>query len=60
MTEASSVSAKSAIFLRISSPIGLSARQMSMSGEMPISRNLCAECWVGLVLSSPAASIKGT
>jgi hypothetical protein len=27
---------------------------------MPISRSFCTECWVGLVLSSPAAGIQGT
>jgi hypothetical protein len=40
---------------RISSVIGLSVRQMRMSGWMPISRSLPTECWVGLVLISPAA-----
>ena len=31
------MSAKSAIFFLMSSPMGLSARQIRMSGEMPIS-----------------------
>src|SRR5216117_2221933 len=31
-----------------------------MSGWMPISRSALTECWVGLVLSSPEASMKGT
>jgi hypothetical protein len=28
------------------------------SGWMPISRSFCTVCWVGLVLSSPAAAIR--
>jgi hypothetical protein len=37
-----------------------SARHSSASGWMPISRSFCTVCWVGLVLSSPAAAMKGT
>jgi predicted protein tyrosine phosphatase len=31
---------------------------MMMSGWMPISRSLATDCWVGLVLISPAARMK--
>ncbi len=48
------------ILSRSSSGIGRSARQISASGWMPISRSFCTVCWVGLVLSSPAAAIQGT
>ena len=44
-------------FFLMSSFMGLSARQMSTSGLMSISRRRCAERWVGLVSSSPAASM---
>ena len=46
--------AKSAIFLRMSSPSSPSERARSMSGWMPMRRSSLTECWVGLVLSSPA------
>jgi hypothetical protein len=39
---------------------GRSARHSSTSGCMPISRSFCTVCCVGLVLSSPAAAMKGT
>ena len=34
-------------------------RQSRMSGWMPIERSSLTECWVGLVLSSPALGMKG-
>ena len=37
-----------------------SLRQTSMSGWIPISISSRTECWVGLVLSSPAAAMNGT
>ncbi len=43
------------ILLRIALLSGFSVRQISTSGWMPISRSLATLCWVGLVLSSPAA-----
>ena len=46
--------ANSAIFLRISGDRALSERHISMSGAMPMRLSSLTECWVGLVLSSPA------
>jgi hypothetical protein len=48
------------IFSRSSSGMARSARHSRASGWMPISRSFCTVCWVGLVLSSPAAAIQGT
>ncbi len=48
---------KSAILSFISREISRSERQRRMSGWMPISRSSLTECWVGLVLSSPAAAM---
>ncbi len=39
---------------------GRSARQRSMSGWMPMERSSLTECWVGLVLISPAVGMYGT
>ena len=44
----------SAILSRMSRESGSSLRHMTMSGWMPIRRSSWTECWVGLVLSSPA------
>jgi hypothetical protein len=44
----------SAILRRSASGIGRSARHSRTSGWMPIERSSLTECWVGLVLSSPA------
>ena len=51
---------KSAIFSFRPRAIGRSQRQIRMSGWMPISRISLTECWVGLVLSSPAVAMYGT
>ena len=52
--------ANSAIFLRMSPDSSDSLRQSSMSGWMPMRRSSLTECWVGLVLSSPAWPMYGT
>ena len=39
---------------------GCSARQMIISGLMPMRRSSPTLCWVGLVFSSPATFINGT
>ena len=44
----------------MSAEIGCSLRQIRMSGWIPICISSRTECWVGLVLSSPAAAMKGT
>ena len=49
-----------AILRRSPSGRGCSLRQTSTSGWMPIERSSLTECWVGLVLSSPAAAMYGT
>ena len=46
-----------AIFLHSASGIGRFARQSRRSGAMPMLRSSFTECWVGLVLSSPAVSM---
>src|SRR5581483_5598767 len=51
---------KSAIFLRSEIGTGRSQRHRMMSGWMPIDRSSFTECWVGLVLSSPALGMKGS
>ncbi len=60
MTASTGSEAKSAIFLRMSTESSPSERHMSMSGWMPMRRSSCTECWVGLVLSSPACPMYGT
>ena len=50
----------SAILRRSSRGNGRSVRQSRTSGWMPIERSSLTECWVGLVLSSPALGMKGT
>ena len=37
-----------------------SQRHRRMSGWIPMARSSRTECWVGLVLSSPAAAMYGT
>ena len=44
-----------AILRRSASGSGRSVRQRRISGWMPIERSSFTECWVGFVLSSPAA-----
>ena len=44
----------------MSAEIGCSLRQIRMSGWIPICISSRTECWVGLVLSSPAAAMYGT
>src|SRR3989304_1166926 len=58
----SSTSQKSAIFDLMAgvSRCSLSVRHSSTSGWMPIARSSLTECCVALVLSSPAAWMKGT
>jgi hypothetical protein len=51
---------KSAIFRRSLSGIGRSARAITMSGWIPISRSSFTECCVGLVFISPAVAMNGT
>ncbi len=60
MTASVPSDAKSAIFLRMSSPSSLSLRQRSMSGAMPMRRSSLTECCVGFVFSSPAWPMYGT
>ncbi len=43
-----------AIFERIEASSEASERQTTTSGWMPMRRSSLTECWVGLVLSSPA------
>ena len=52
--------ANSAIFLRTSCGSPPSERHTTMSGWMPMRRSSLTECWVGLVLSSPAWPMYGT
>src|ERR1700687_5614110 len=51
---------KSAILRRSPSGKGLSARQSTTSGWMPISRSSLTEYCVGLVFISPAVAMNGT
>ena len=37
----------------------IAARQSRICGWTPIERNSLTECWVGLILSSPAVGMKG-
>ena len=60
MTAFSGTLVNRAILRRSLSGSGFSLRQTRMSGWMPIERSSFTECWVGLVLSSPAAAIQGT
>ena len=60
MTAASSTLVNSAILRRSESGSGRSQRQRRMSGWMPIERSSLTECWVGLVLISPAEAMYGT
>ncbi len=60
ITPSSGTLVNSEIFSRSSSGTRRSARHSSASGWMPISRSFCTVCWVGLVLSSPAAAMYGT
>src|SRR5471032_1341942 len=60
MTACSSMFENSEILARSSSGMGRSARHSSAFGMMPISSSFCTECWLGLVLSSPAEVMKGT
>ena len=47
--------------LSLSAPLtGRSERQMMASGWMPMLRRAATLCWVGLLLNSSEASIKGT
>ncbi len=50
---------KSPSLRRSSRGISRSVRQSRMSGWMPMERSSATECWVGLVLSSPAEGMKG-
>jgi hypothetical protein len=54
MTAFSGTLVNSAILRRSSSGRCCSARQSRMSGWMPMERSSLTECWVGLVLISPA------
>ena len=60
ITARSSRSANSAILARSSRDSGLDERQTTTSGGIPMRRSSLTECCVGLVLSSPAASMIGT
>ena len=60
MTAFSGTLVNSAILRRSPSGSGCSLRHSRMSGWMPIERSSFTECWVGLVLSSPAAAMYGT
>ncbi len=60
ITPSSRTLANKDIFARSSSGIGRSARQTRAVGKIPISRNFCTLCCVGLVFNSPAVAIKGT
>ena len=59
-TQSKSTLQKKAILRLMSAEMACSLRQMRMSGWRPICINSRTECWVGLVLSSPAAAMKGT
>jgi hypothetical protein len=54
------MSAKSAIFSRMSAESGPVERATTMSGWIPIRRNSLTECCVGFVFNSPAESTNGT
>jgi hypothetical protein len=54
------MSAKRAIFSRMSGDNGPLERATTMSGWIPIRRNSFTECCVGFVFSSPAESTNGT
>ena len=60
MTADSRTLQNSASLRRSSSGIGRSVRHNRMSGWMPIERSSLTECWVGLVLSSPADGMNGS
>ncbi len=55
-----SMSAKRAIFSRMSCDSVSLERQTTMSGWIPMRRSSFTECCVGFVFSSPAASMNGT
>ena len=57
MTAFSLTLVNSAILRRSDSGIIRSERQIRISGWMPMVRSSLTECWVGLVLSSPAVPI---
>ena len=58
MTDSGSTLQNSAILRLMSGAERLRrVRQTMMSGLMPISRSSLTLCWVGLVLSSPEASM---
>ena len=60
MTALLSTSQKRASFSFISLEISFSARQTRISGWIPMPRSSLTLCWVGFVLSSPAAEMYGT
>ena len=59
ITASRSTSHMSATLPLMPSGRGRSVRSTSASGWIPILRRAATECWVGLVLSSPAAGRKG-
>ncbi len=59
MTARASTSVKSAIFSLRSELMARSERHTMMSGWIPMLRSSLTLCWVGLVLSSPAALMNG-
>ena len=59
MTAEASTSHMRATLLLTPSGRGRSVRSTRASGWMPMLRSAATECWVGLVLSSPAALRKG-
>ncbi len=56
-TQPKSTLQNSAILRLMSAEMGCSLRQIRMSGWIPICIRSRTECWVGLVLSSPAAAM---
>ena len=58
-TAEASTSHMRATLLLTPSGSGRSVRRTKASGWMPMERRVATECWVGLVLSSPAAGRKG-
>ncbi|MNF97346.1 hypothetical protein D3C84_801730 [compost metagenome] len=60
ITARSSTLVNRAILRREETSTGWSERQISTSGCRPMERSSLTECWVGLVLVSPAVAMYGT